>query len=413
MHFPKLTPLQSRFAASFIASCIIVVLYYSLSNPHFAYAADPDSVIHEDHNHPRLPGLQDRLITYDELDWEQDEETERYVPNFVAFDRGIVGRAAGGDPKALVNNAPGKDNIVGGEVHYWHFPNPNPSNPGPTANYVKRDAEVPKNGEIAKADDFASLGKRQNLSQQHLTYVSLNTCDQAQPNTTKWNGAPPQLQLYISTSSSNQKPGPSSTNQQEIPVDGGFGGISLNVSSDVWIGVAAPQSSDFNGSYNYEITASTNASYASYNNPSNGRIFHLDSDNSSALFYANITDPSNAPYTVFVHNQNDPAILGLHRSYCGLKNHAQVKGPTNLETGASPDLEGGPTQQFYIKNLNSSSAYYAFMALDGNSTASGNGVVGGGGQVWERISFTTKSGASPSSSLTTHNANMTQTGTAN
>ena len=52
MQLPKLTPLQSRFLASLVASAVLVVLYLTLTSPQFAYAVDLDSRIPPDHNHP-------------------------------------------------------------------------------------------------------------------------------------------------------------------------------------------------------------------------------------------------------------------------------------------------------------------------------------------------------------------------
>jgi len=50
-----------------------------------------------------------------------------------------------------------------------------------------------------------------------------------------------------------------------------------------------------------------------------------------------------------------------------------------------------PKQQFYFQGLNRSSSYFGILAMTGNSTASGPGVVGGGGRVWQTMSFTTQS----------------------
>ena len=69
----------------------------------------------------------------------------------------------------------------------------------------------------------------------------------------------------------------------------------------------------------------------------------------------------------------------------GNSNHVQMGMVTR-------GLGNKPKQQFYATGLNSSSQYRAFLAMNGNSTASGNGVVGGGGKVWgPGIDFTTKS----------------------
>jgi calcium channel MID1 len=57
---PKLTPLQSRFAASLLALALFAIVLWSLSTPHFAYAAQLDdngageSRHGEDHNWHRI-----------------------------------------------------------------------------------------------------------------------------------------------------------------------------------------------------------------------------------------------------------------------------------------------------------------------------------------------------------------------
>ena len=68
MQFPKLTPLQSRFAASLLASAILMFIYFSLSNTQFAYAAELDSIIPSDHNHPIIAFDDDDNALFGDLD---------------------------------------------------------------------------------------------------------------------------------------------------------------------------------------------------------------------------------------------------------------------------------------------------------------------------------------------------------
>ena len=421
MLFPKFSALQSRFAASFAASLVLVLLYLALSNPHLAYAAaDADSIAHEDHNHPRLLELLHQPGLFDVSSAENELEGEDYTPEFAGLDRSIIGRADA-TIQTLDNNVPGKSNIDEGQTQYWTFPNKtlwgpfSPQTPGLPPGLSKRDAQSEQPSDIASDEETAGeLLKRQTSpTNTRKVFLSINTCEQAHANDPNPNGAPPQLELYISQKSSNQKPD-QNNNDGIVTVDGGYGEATLDATSDIWFTVSAPQSSNFGGSYNYELTASIDAPYASYNDSSNFGLNLVDTDINSALLYssilvANKTDPQfqtqsdawmNSPprFSIYVHNQNDSAILGLHRSVCGLKNHAQIQGnmqektTSNVDTDMTKRGDGRPKQEFYVKNLNGSSAYYAIIGIDRNSTPSEGGVVGGGGTVWKVMNFTTKSG---------------------
>lgn len=413
----KLKHLRLRSLASFVTSLIVLIsLCLTISGPHIAYAADADSIAQKDHDHPRLLELINQPGNFEDSQLQTGPEIESYTPEFTGFDRSIIGRA-GGDARELGNNAPGKDNINGGDIHYWTFTNKTlwgPLSPGtsglPSPDLEQRDAgRIYLTDNLEHGHDVEELNKRQNNPPTRRTlYISLNTCNQPHPSNPDTKAGPPQLQLYISQSLKNQKPD-KTTNDQAITVDGGFGGANVTATSDVWFSVLAPQSSDFDGVYSYELTASIDAPYASYYDFK--KLSLIDSDINSALLSSssmtnqNSTGDSfkhwrNGPprLSIFVHNQEDPAILGLQKSVCGLKNYAQVQGnligknATNVETSMTTTYEGTPVQRFYAKNLNGSSAYYAIMAIDGNSTLAGGGVVRGGGSVWSFINFTTKSG---------------------
>ena len=423
MLLPKFTALQSRFAASFAASLVLVILYLALSNPHLAYATDADSIAHEDHNHPRLLELLHQSDLFGASSSENGIEGEDYTPEFAGFDRSIIGRADA-TIQALGNNAPGKSNIDGGQTQYWTFPNKtiwgpfSPQTPGLPSSLSKRDTQFAQlSGSVSDEGVAGELLRRQNsLTNTRKVYLSINTCEQPNANNPNPNGAPPQLELYISKKSSNQKPN-QNNNDGIVTVDGGCGEATLDATNDIWFAVSAPQSSNFGSSYNYELTASIDAPYASCNDSSNFNLNLIDTDTNSALLYSsylvpNMTDPEfqaqsdawmNSPprFNIYVHNQDDPAILGLHRSVCGLKSHAQIQGnlqgknTSNVDTDMTKRGDGYPKQEFHVKNLNGSSAYYAIIGIDGNSTSSGGNVVGGGGTVWKAINFTTKSGKWP------------------
>ena len=345
-----------------------------------AFAAKEDSISYKDDNHPRFNRA---------LEAEAGFELERYEPEFTGTDRSIIGRAEE-DTRALGNNAPGNRNISQGIRQYWTFPNAtlfgpkSPSTPGLPSNFEGQDVSVtpgPAEREL---------------------YISLTTCRQPLAKDPKRGGTPDQLTLYVSTSSTNQQPN-EQKNDHVVALDGGFGCLNISVRSDVYFGVYAPANEGYNGVYNYQLTASIDGFYASsYGDPN---AFLVDSDTNSALLYTqnttNITNPSDPifrqwmarppVFNLFVQNRDDPSILGLQNSVCGLQNTAQIQGLSDIERSMTAAGDGLPKQQFYVKKLDRNSTYYAIAAMIGNSTHQGSGVVGGGGTVWSPTNITTKS----------------------
>lgn len=388
---PKLTPLQSRFAASLAASALLLLLYLSLTKPHFAYALELESrITSEDHNH------------YSIFDEDPSDDTDE--PKLEDL---LVARAEAG-VSALANNDPQNSNINIGQSQNWVFPKEAVTGPHgttgdglPSEKLEERDLGI----------DVSELRRRQT---QNTVYISLNTCLQPSSNTTNAtsdDAIPPQLTLYISLSDSNQAPGPGSddSTQQTITADGGYALFQGSADSDVYIGISAPNTTKFEGIWNYELAASIDAPFhGSYQNLSN--LYFVDGDNHAALLITNDTTEAesnstvyqewmnlNPPWGVFAANQDDKAILGVKNSFCGLKNYApiaaNIDGFTNQNVAKMTNrgLGGKPKEQFYITGLNASSNYWGMLAMVGNSTASGNGVVGGGGTVWTVIDFQTKS----------------------
>ena len=320
----------------------------------------------------------------------------RYVPDFVGISRGIIGRA-GDDVQTLDNNGPGKpqNGIQSGQSQYYTFPKTtllgpkSPGTPGLPSTLARRNLEDTERG--LPSDE---LRKRQS---QALLYISLTTCSQP-----TGNEAADQLRLYISTTASNQKPD-QTNNNHVVPVDGGYGSINFTASDDIFFTVSAPNNNGFTGDYDYELTASIDDYYAMYHDQVYNQI--IDTDSNSVLLYTNDTTSQNSSqsvfqqwmgttaFTVYVQNQKNPSILGLQNSWCALNKSAQVRvGPGDTNTSMTTVVDGQPKQQFHVQHLNVSSSYYAIMAIDGNSTKTGGGVVKGGGTVWATTNFTTKSG---------------------
>lgn len=379
MQLPKLTPLQSRFAASFAASAILLLLYLSLNKPKFAYAFELDSRIPPDHNHPILDPFDD------DLDRRNQEQDSRHV-----FGERQT------EALLLENNEAQNLNIEPGVSQFW---------------IITKDTINGPSGQQGPGLPGSRLSKRQAPKE---VYISINTCLQPVHNTTSDQSEspiPPQLSLFVSQDPSNQKPSPSSGSEQQsqIVLNGGYALVQLQTDSEIYIGVTAPNTTAFVGVWNYEIAGSIDAPYHGANE-SWSNLYFVDGDDHAALLITNDTTQAQPnqtvykewmalkpPYGMFSHPHTDPSILGVTNSYCGLKNLAKIQtnlpdvNNQNVAQMTNRGIGGKPKEQFYINALNRSSSYYGWLALDGNSTAAGNGVVGGGGTVWASMNFSTKS----------------------
>lgn len=419
MPVPKLSPLQSRLAASLIASFMLLMLYLAFAAPHFAYAADVDSIAREDHNHERL--LSKALLDIDVEDLES--RTFEYEADFIGYDRGIIGRAPNANtPTALVNNQPDLTNVPQGMTMQYVFQNAS----------LWGDLSAPTAGlpSAIEGRDVGDLGDDEEDDEEHLEvelrsrqvatgaqrtlYVTVNTCMQPSSQDTSL-GPPPQLQLYVSQSPSNTLPGPGQDPdlQDMITLDNGAGMMAINATGDVFIGLSGVNTTAYSGVWSASVAASIDSPYHYYHGQ-DPNLFLVDSDSASALLITNnLTDqPENStvyqewmnlapPFVMFASNHDNPSILGLQNSYCGLEKSADIAATNNgqltnmVQVGmTSRGLGNLPKQQFYFNGLTAGSSYYGVLAMNGNSTESGGGVVGGGGQVWSMMNFTSLSGMS-------------------
>ncbi|KAH0846313.1 Calcium influx-promoting protein ehs1 [Fonsecaea pedrosoi] len=379
----KLTPLQARFTACLSASVVLLLLYLTLTKPSFAYALEADSsrISSEDHN---FYVIQDR---------DEGQETE---------ESRITVRAEVG-VSALANNDPASSNIEIGQTQNWVFPRDAINGPHGTPGVGLPGAKV---------EDAELLLERHELRKRQTgnkVYITLNTCLQPSPNAT--NAIPPQLQMYISLSESNQKPGPGTgdPDQHTITVDGGYAIFEADADSDVYVGISAPNTTEFSGIWNYNIAASIDAPFHGFEDPEVKNLYFVDGDNHAALLITNDTTQAlpnqtiyeewmklSPPWGVFATNQNQREILGIQKSFCGLKNNARltvnIDNITNQNVAQMTNrgLGGKPKEQFYITGLNATSKYWGMLVMEGNSTDSGAGVVGGGGTVWAAMEFETK-----------------------
>ncbi|KAJ5373629.1 hypothetical protein N7517_005635 [Penicillium concentricum] len=309
--------------------------------------------------------------------------------------------------KALGNNqfAQGELNI--GDVQWFYLPSDvvngkhDPEGTGLPA-YMNGTAKDSHHStrELRKRDE--------DFSKRAMTtvYLSLTTCQKPLANKTSPENEFPQLQMYVSNSQKLEQPGPGKDDsKQEIHTAvGGYLGITIDTDTDVFIGVAAPNSTDYMGSYKYQIAASIDDFFHNIVEDDPNLLF-IDADVSAALLVTNNLTHSESnttnykqwmnlvpPFTMFAHNINDTALQGLEKSFCALDELSQMGRISNsTEVGmTSRGLGNKPKEQFYITGLNQSSSYSGLLAMIGNSTASGNGIIGGGGKVWKPMSFTTK-----------------------
>ena len=400
-----------------------MILYFAFSLPQFAYAADVDSILPEDHNHIRLLGTP--LL---DVDFEDVELREvGYEAHFLGNDRGIIGRVpTANTPTSLGNNQPRADNITPGVLNSYSFLNSSWGTPSTSTSDLPstinrrwlsasgdqgdRDEEEEEEemdwGLRLDAEEGLKLRPRQTVSNPRLLYISVNVCSQP---TTNNSVTPDQLDLYISQSESNTNPGPSAdaSTQTMYTLEGGYAMVALNATGNVFFGLYGKNSSDYSGVWNAQVAASYDAPYHYYINES--FLVLVDSDSSSALLITNslTTAPPNStefmhwtttapPFTMFASKTGNASILGVQNSYCGLQQYADVRGTVNGDltdqvqtviTTKGADIY--PKEQLYIDGLSAASSYYGILAINGNSTDNGAGVIGGGGQVFRMMTFNT------------------------
>lgn len=359
-----------------------------------------------------------------------------YEPDFGIFDRGILGRAPPG-VSSLTNNVPQTLNVVPGTTQVFVFEkslifgrqeNDEEEKERDIelrrrqAGYEEGDGDDERDdGSLLLEDDDDEgtegrprLSRRQSNSTSRTVYFSANTCIQPQLLSPTISGVAPQLTMYVSTTPENISPGPASNpnHQKWYVFEEGAVMVSLNVTDDVYIGIAAPNISTtmLSGTYNFQLAASVDDWYHSYDNETDANLIWVDSDSSASLLIThNLTDSTDAvtdanimdvePYVMFAQNADDRSADGVRFSYCGLQTYAQIAATNNgkFTSMVTTDmtlagLGNLPKQQFYFSGLNASSSYEGILAaLPQNGTGQiGSNVVGGGGKVARATSFQTK-----------------------
>lgn len=416
---PKLTPLQSRLLASVSALALLALLYWSVSSPHFAYAAelevDGSGLLRggKDHNWHRI--AEERLKA-DGIDLGEDEVGVREF----GYETLELRQAQVEAKDISGNNIANKDNIQPGNNTVWRYPRSllneahTEVGPGLPENATSPAEDNVSHVELRRRSEETEAPLQPRQNSERRVYISVNTCLQPTYNSSgAQTSAPPQLTLYVATGS-NRNPGPSAdaSSQDVRPLSEGFTRYSFTTTRDTYISVSAPSLPDqFVGVWNYELAVSIDDYYhaADLGYPD---LFLVDSDNAAALLVtANLTQANSeqesykqwmaltAPYGLFASNVNDTRTLGVRNSYCGLDTLSQLASDKGDLEGTTSHVQMSmitrgegrkPKEQFYISALNASSQYLATLALEGNSTNSGDGVVGGGGKVWQPVKFATK-----------------------
>jgi calcium channel MID1 len=404
--FPKLTALQCRFTVSLAASLVVLCIYLFVWNPRFAYAAEMESAppMTLDELHVDTYSIQD-MIQGDEHDTTaysiHDHDHEQDTNTHHVHDS----KRAVGDTVTLAgNNIPGLLNIDAGNTTVWHFSNASLWGP-----FAKPSLGLPSVIFDGDTGDSGTIFKRQASSVTRTVYISVTTCLQPLWNASMGNQTadPPQLVLYVSNSTANKSPGPSSPASDQVAVNliQGFANYSMNATTDVYMAVHAPPTQPgFSGIWNYEIAASIDNYYHAAH-PDSPFLYLVDTDTHAALLVTNnltTAEPQSdvyqkwmnltSPFTVFVQPTADKSLDGMRHSYCGMTHASINNASSSVQSGMiTRGLGHKPKEQFYIQNLNSSVSYFGVLAMQGNSTSTGPGVVGGGGQIWQPVNFTTKS----------------------
>ncbi|KAH6868857.1 calcium channel subunit Mid1 [Alternaria rosae] len=432
MQRPKLSPLQSRLLAYLVASSACIALWTpSLPLVHAAEVlATPD--------HDAFDSLALHAFTSEDTPSIEDggydrAESDGYEPEFSYLDRSLIGRQTEA-PESLTNNEKTEKDIDPEQTIHFVFEKgqlrlrsvldvPLDALEARGADNVSNeagleDAKVPgKKGDIGD-DEMGELAKRQAGSSR--VWITANTCRQPMPNGDAKEARKnhPQLVMYVSTSPRNKQPGPDATqdtltNITGVLFDGGYASFELNTTSDVYIGIGAPKlEEDWFGSWHFELAASTDGPYHSYDDET-PFLYMVDTDSESTLFITYDMGDSNDTTEVDRWREQNPfhmyafpdgewtPVTGLERSYCALKEQFNVNATRNFTIDSSITTkfrkisgdDNMPKTQFHVRNLQTAKTYNGFVVIEGSQqplTIPGTGTTRGGGRVFQAFNWTTK-----------------------
>ncbi|KAL8371756.1 hypothetical protein RB595_001519 [Gaeumannomyces hyphopodioides] len=422
----QLSPLQSRLAASLLASCTLLLIYFTLFSPNFALAHEILPA------RPPLPDADADILTLPAPDGAGTHSGDsgalgvrhaavEYEPLFPGLDRSIIGRAPPGI-SALRNNVPEKAGILPGTNKVFVFERA--SIQGREQHMeLRRDqlggTQEESSGLTNRGVDPAAGEERANAVQRRqqgtrTVYISANTCMQPQPRADATQLEPPQLTMYLSSTS----PGAEGV-RPASPDDKGTwhvfseGAVMVNVSSseDVFVQLTAPtlRENAFAGAYSFEVAASVDASYHAYEDRAPGErspsssatdLVWVDSDDSNAVLITRDLGAQPAgggsgeklPFVVFANQGGDRSISGVRYSFCGLQTYAQIAGIKDGKNSSfvRTSMYGGESgsaskQQFHLSGLRAGTNYNTILARAPQSNSPG-----GGGLVFRATNFSTR-----------------------
>jgi calcium channel MID1 len=438
MQLPRLTPLQSRLLASVIATVLLVGVWLSFRPANFVYAAEIASAP-QDAGHAlfgqAIPLEEEHGGDLAGREAESSDTRGGYLGDFAYFDESLVGRADEPVGELVLDQMSETDltprntknfvvmkaqfSVKRGEDGDDELESVDQRG-GNNASKRRTDADSAHLEEDEGEEQMVGIQKRQS---QKTLYFSVTTCRQPMPmmHTTD---DPLQLTLYISNDTRNQKPGPKSKDHLATPpislVDG-YAKFALNSTSDVYLGIDAPGlEKDWNGSYHFQIAASTVDFYHKVDNE-HSFAYKVDTDSGAALFIThNFTDNSasvekwktvqgeNIPFRMYAFENATWGARGLTRSLCGLQNAFQ-SGNSSININTTMIAQYGeplPKAQFHVQGLKANTTYTGMVAIAGNMPLDGLDFgemkVPKGGQVWTQFNWTTKDGTLSSTLPSTH-----------
>ncbi|KAI2643673.1 stretch-activated Ca2+-permeable channel component-domain-containing protein [Xylaria nigripes] len=403
----QLSPLQSRLAASAVASCLLIILYVLLFAPRYASAAELVETpigINSDDSHTS-EGVGNSPV----------DLAHSYEPDFFLFDRSMIGRVSEVTIPVLVDTLY-KSNIQSGSTIVYMVDLASVSGrsaqpPGtPFELWRRLDGAQNVVGDEGNGVNELKLdvGKASRDGSSKTLYISANTCNQPDRiSPDQITVDPPQLTLFVSTSRENTSPGPGKgqDTQETIVFDEGAVMFNISLEHDVYFSISAPQFSDkdfaASSPYNYEMKASLDGYHYAYDAENGPNLYWVDSDASSALLTTRSLSSdlqqtiSTPPYQVFVQNAGNLGINGIRKSYCGLSQYAQIR---PLHEGAGQitiDLRRGvdnlTMEEFYLSGLNASTNYTGIIVdTSSNLQKRQDGGTNSGIIVFDGVEFSTK-----------------------
>ena len=427
MQRPKLSPLQSRLLAYLVVSSAYLALWTCFTSHLVVNAAEvlttPD---HDAIDSRVLDALADGDLSHIQDAGFDQRGSEGYEPDFGLLDRSLIGRQAAQVEKLVNNQKMEKDIAPKETIHFvlqkdqLNFKSASDvSTSAPEAQGTDDGSNEARLRRLTGIEGSTSDGMEKRQTSSGNVWLTANTCRQPMPmgNATAASGRNhPQLVMYVSTSPKNQKPGPGATqntltNITGVLFDGGYAKFEFNTSSDVYIGISAPNlNDDWFGSWQFELAASTDGPYHNYNEE-DPFLYMIDTDSESALFItydlgdSNSTEDVNKwkeqnPFQMYAFSDGDNTpIKGMERSYCAIKDMFNVNTTKNftIDSSITTKFSGDnlPKTQFHVKGLQAAKTYNGFVVVEGSQQPlyiPGAGMTRGGGRVFQAFNWTTKAG---------------------